>query len=363
MGQKFQISAIRQGAAAQVRIIGEIGWDTDSETFRVQCDELIAQGVRDVAVYINTPGGSCFDAAEIVHILSRFAGTVTGEGGALVASAGTYIAAHCKTFSMPANGQFMVHKPSGGTRGKADDIAAYLKLMQDIETEYFKTYNGLVKDKAGFAAKWQAGDYWMTAEEAREAGFITDVKEKVQIDRQTAMMIAACGCPSAPVITNNFNNQMDIKKTAIALGMDENASEEQVSARLAENRRKADELEALKAENEAREKREREAKIKAALDKAQQEKRINAETRPKWEKLLNEHFEPAIDALESVPAVVPLSKQIGKTATAGDRTTCEGKTFEELQESDPDSLARLEENDPEAFGELFADWKKRNKIS
>lgn len=358
MDKKFQISATRQGATAQVRIIGEIGWDVDSETFRAQCDELIAQGAKDVFVYLNTPGGSCFDAAEIVNILGRFPGTITGEGGALVASAGTYIAAHCKTFVMPSNGQFMVHKPSGGTRGKADDIASFLKLMQDIEKEYFETYNELVKDKAGFAAKWQAGDYWMTAAEAKEAGFITSVKEKVQIDRQTAMMIAACGCPSVPVITNNFNNQMDVKKTAIVLGMDENSSEEQVTTRLAENKRKADELEALKRANAEKEKTEKEAKVKAKLQQAVKDRRINADAMTAWEKMLNADFDSAAAALDAIEPLDSFSQQTKPEGKNG-KLTYKGKTYEELQD-DPDALAELYANDPEAHDKLFADFEKRN---
>ena len=98
----FQISAEKKGEAALVRITGYIGFDTDSETFRAQVDALVKDGMRDVHLYINSPGGSCFDASEIVNMLNSFKGVVTGEGGAIVASAATYIAAHFKRFEMPS---------------------------------------------------------------------------------------------------------------------------------------------------------------------------------------------------------------------------------------------------------------------
>ena len=49
-------------------------------------------------IYINSPGGECFEANEIVNVIKRFPGKITGEGGALVASAATYIAINCTSF-------------------------------------------------------------------------------------------------------------------------------------------------------------------------------------------------------------------------------------------------------------------------
>ena len=68
-------------------------------------------------IYINSPGGECFEANEIVNVIKKFPGKITGEGGALVASAATYIAINCTSFSMPANGLFMIHQVSGGACG------------------------------------------------------------------------------------------------------------------------------------------------------------------------------------------------------------------------------------------------------
>ena len=195
----FNIAATKQGATAMIRITGSIGWQTNAEIFRNEVDKLISGGVRDAHVYINTPGGSVFDANEIVNIISKFPGRVTGEGGALVASAGSYIAVHCHTFSMPSNGQFMIHKPTGITKGKTSEIETYLKLMRDIEKLYFEAYMAKAKNKADFINKWDLGDYWMTAVEAKQAGFITEVNQVVNIDNETVAMFASCNCPNVPL--------------------------------------------------------------------------------------------------------------------------------------------------------------------
>ena len=360
----FHISAEKQGTKALIRIIGHIGWDTDSEIFRTQVDLLVSQGINDVHLYVNSEGGSCFDAAEIVNILSSFKGEITGEGGALVASAATYIAVHCKTFSMPANGQFMVHKPKGGNWGTADDMESYLKLLKNIENDYYDTYKAVVKDVAAFDEKWKKGDYWMTAKEAKEQGFITEVKEKIKIDKETATMIQACGCPNAKQLiqTNNKNEtKMDVKTTALMLGLPETASEAEVKAKLEENKKAAADLEAMKAENVRKEKEERAKKVKAALEKAIADKRIKADAKTSWEAMLNADYDNAIVALEAIQSVEKLSTQI-KVEASGGKKTYQGKTFEQLQDENPDALSELQTNDPEAFDEIFDDYKKRNKL-
>lgn len=232
----FSITAEKRADKAHVRIIGHIDF-SQSEGFRSQVDKLVAAGVKDAHVYIHSPGGSVFDANEIVNIIKKFKGNITGEGGALVASAGTFIAIACKTFEMPENGMFMIHKPSGIAMGTASQIEGNLKLLKDLEQQYYDAYKAIAKDPGKFDEKWQAGDYWMTAKEAKEAGFITNVTRKVTIDKGTAAMIAACGYPQASAIvqeaertdTNNLN-KIKMEFIALLLGLKKDATEQEITA-------------------------------------------------------------------------------------------------------------------------------------
>ena len=363
----FEINAKQEGKRALVRIVGEIGWDTDSNSFRQLIDDLVADGCTEAHIYINSPGGSCFDAAEIVNILSAFNGNLTGEGGALVASAATYIAAHCKTFSMPENGQFMVHKPKGGAYGTVAEITNYLKLLQDVDNDNFSTLSALVKDKENFTNKWNAGDWWMTAAEAKEAGFITEVRERAKIDRTTEAMIRACAEQRKhPELTNQYNLNMDfLRTTAHTLGLPENATEEQINAAIVEAKKAKDELVALRKEISDKEKAAKSEKIKAALDKAVSDKRIKADARGDWEEMLNANFEKGVKALEAIQPVQKLSAGLtsGKTTVAATGTvTHEGKTFEELRDENPEALAALMDDDSEAYDALYENYLKRNKL-
>lgn len=358
----FRITAEKQGAKkALIRITGEIGWDVDADGFRREVDMLIAAGVTDVHLYLNGPGGSCFDANEIVNILSAFAGEVTGEGGALVASAYTYIAMYCKTFVMPRNGQFMIHRPAGCMCGTADDMLSYYKLLSDMEAEYLERYKARAKDAAAVDAKWKT-DWWMTAEEAAQAGFITAVKDQAKIDRATARMIAACGCPQdIELLINTKEEKMDLKVMAVALGLTEGATEEEIRARIDANKQAAERLEGVERAAKEKEKNELAAKVKARLDKAVADKVIKADVRADWERKLTEDYDGGCRMLDGIAPAARLGAGLKAEATGG-KTTVQGKSFEQLQEEDPEALAALQKEQPEVFASLFADWKKRNKI-
>lgn len=363
----FHISASTQGQTALIRITGEIGWDTDCEIFRKQIDGIAQQGITDAHFYLNGPGGSCFDAEEIVNIAkSVFTGRITGEGGALVASAYTRIAMMCETFEQPENGMFMIHKPAGYTGGTAAKIESYLKLLKDIEAQYLTNYKEKATNPAELEKQWNAGDWWMTAKEAQANGFITSIKGKAKIDAETSAQITACGCPPSmiPIINHKKEeNEMDLKAMARALGLPESATEEQINAAIAAGKKAQTDLADIQAENARKEKEANEKKIKAEVKAAVDDKRITADNEAMWVDALTENYDKNSKLLASLSPVskIPTSNG-GKPTGASGKVTHQGKTFEELQDEDPDALAALHENDPEAYDALFNDYVKRNNL-
>ncbi|MFV0501269.1 MAG: Clp protease ClpP [Bacteroidales bacterium] len=367
MEKKLKIEITANGTQGRIDIIGHISeWGKNNAVdMRQRCQELKESGVAKCHVYIMTVGGDCFQANEIVNILHDVFGSFTGEGGALVASAGTYIAVCAKNFVMAENGQFMIHKPSGWVDGNEKEIENYLTLLRNMTSTYYNAYKSkLIKPEGKFKEKWESGDFWMTAQEAKEWGFITDIKEPVQIDQETAKAIKESGSPIAlakiDINQTNKEEKMDLKPIIIALGMQE-ANEEQIVAKIKENATKAANYDILKAEMERKEKERKEADIKAVLDKAENEKRIKADSREQWLKMLNSDFESTKELIESLHPVQKLSSEL-KLSADNSGATYQGKTFEQLQDENPEALAELEKDNPEAYDALFADWKKRNKI-
>ena len=119
----MNLTATAENGRARIELKGTISkWRETEAEFTSKIEQLIRSGIKDVHIYINSPGGECFEANEIVNVIKKFPGKITGEGGALVASAATYIAINCTSFSMPANGLFMIHQVSGGACGRVADI-------------------------------------------------------------------------------------------------------------------------------------------------------------------------------------------------------------------------------------------------
>jgi ATP-dependent protease ClpP protease subunit len=371
----FRITAARQGDRATVRITGKIGWDTDSNAFRAECDKLLNAGVRDVHLYINTPGGSVFDANEIVNILNGFPGAKTGEGGALVASAGTYIAMHCDTFTLPANGRMMIHKPSGATCGDSCEIKNYATVLESLEKEYLEAYLKKASNPEEFKSKWESGDYWLTAQEALAAGFITSIKEKITIDKESAMMIACYNSvpivPIVPIVPNvpkienqnslnplNQKNMDFLKMIVAATGLSDSASESEALKHVVQlsdknrslsdtNKLLTEERNKLKADFEALQAQTAASEKNVLLTAAEKEKRITAKERETFSKLDIDDVKALLSDRKA--PVNPMSFISTLAAPEGS----EKWSFADWSKNDPEGLSSLKAGDPATYKQLF----------
>src|SRR5690349_11118562 len=128
----FSITAQAENNIAVIRIDGYIsGWNDYAVQFKAKLDALIAAGILNAIVYINSGGGDCFQANEIANEIMRFKGNIDGQLGALCASAASYIACKCTSVTAAKNCQYMIHKPMWGIQGNADEIKAGLKLLEN----------------------------------------------------------------------------------------------------------------------------------------------------------------------------------------------------------------------------------------
>ncbi|GAB6123532.1 Clp protease ClpP [Dysgonomonas termitidis] len=378
----FRVSALKQGGKALIRITGTIE-ESSSALFQSQIDSLIEDGINDVHLYINSEGGSCFAAAEIVNIIqSNFSGRITGEGGALVASASTFIALHCSTFVMPENGMFMIHKPSGTKEGNARDLESFTKLLRDIENQYYNVYKNRVVDVSILDEQWNAGDWWMTAQEAKENGFITEVKEQITIDSKTAALISACGCPRSKFPQGKSNQKAnentgdELTQIAEALDLPTDATLKQILEAIAvlkgeETPEKAVETAIKVGAIEAYEKSEfliiaknnpktliglirkrkeqtksqLNAKIDKTLNTAILEKRFVATAKGAWKVLFDLDFDAANAVLQHIE---PLQKiDFKQPHTSGGNRA--GWTLDDYRKKDPKALLK----DPELYDRLL----------
>ncbi len=83
-------------------------------------DELNA-GEGDVTVWINSPGGNVFAAAEIYTMLKDYKGSITVKIDAIAASAASVVAMAGDTVQMSPVAMLMIHDPSTVAMGNTKE--------------------------------------------------------------------------------------------------------------------------------------------------------------------------------------------------------------------------------------------------
>jgi ATP-dependent Clp protease protease subunit len=162
------------------RIIFLVGPVTDQTASLVVAQLLFLEAdnpEKDIALYINSPGGSVYDGMAIFDTMQFIRPDVSTLCTGFAASMGTFLlsaGAKGKRFALP-NARIMIHQPSGGSQGTAADIA-----IQAEEVLYSRRrLNEIMAERAGKSVEQIAADTdrdnFMSADQAREYGLIDEV--------------------------------------------------------------------------------------------------------------------------------------------------------------------------------------------
>ena len=131
-----------------------------------------AEGAPVLNIYINSPGGSVFEARAIMAAIGRFSGKTVAHIDSLCASAATSIALSCNEVVMKEGALFMIHNASGMAYGDKNVMLDTAALLEKIELSIIKDY----ADKTGMSdaeiITLMDAETWFTAQEALAAGFI-----------------------------------------------------------------------------------------------------------------------------------------------------------------------------------------------
>lgn len=156
-----------------ITIFGEI----DEKIARSVTEKLLAlasDSDEPITIYISSPGGHV-ESGDVVYDMIKFIKPevrVIGTGWVASAATTIYLAAKKENrYSLP-NTRFLVHQPSGGSRGRASDIA--IQAEQIIKMR--ERINKLIADETGQplerVAKDTDRDHWMTVAEAIDYGIV-----------------------------------------------------------------------------------------------------------------------------------------------------------------------------------------------
>ncbi len=132
---------------------------------------------KDIALYINSPGGSVTAGLSIYDTMQFIKPDVSTLCIGQAASMGAFLlnaGAKGKRFALP-NARIMIHQPLGGFQGQASDIAIHAKEILSIR----ERLNQLMAKHSGQPLeqieKDTDRDNFLTAEEAAQYGLIDQV--------------------------------------------------------------------------------------------------------------------------------------------------------------------------------------------
>ena len=141
---------------------------------------------KDIALYINSPGGSVtsllaiFDTLEFIKPdVSTICMGQAASAAAVLLAAGT----PGKRFALP-HSRILLHQPSGGAEGQSADIEIQAREIQRIRD----LLDQILADKTGQAVEKVSvdtdRDFIMTATEAKEYGIVDEViqSRRAQLD-------------------------------------------------------------------------------------------------------------------------------------------------------------------------------------
>lgn len=163
----FSIKAL-SADKAEISIFDEIGyWGVTAKDFIAAFKGITAQNID---LFINSLGGSVFDALAIFNAVQASGKNVTVKVLGIAASAASYVAMSGTRIEMPENTFLFLHNPINSVYGNADEMRGMADVLDKIGASLLATYvRRSGKPEAEVKALLDAESY-LTAQECLDLG-------------------------------------------------------------------------------------------------------------------------------------------------------------------------------------------------
>lgn len=186
---------------------GEISdetWYGDEVTPKLFEKELNA-GTGNITVWINSPGGDVFAAAQIYNMLMEYKGDVTVKIDALAASAASVIAMAGTKVLMSPVGLMMIHNPMTIAIGDSKEMQKAGEMLDEVKEGILNAYEiktGLNRTRISHLMD---GESWFNAKKAVELGFADEILGSTEKTEDAAGGVGAEGMMfSRTAVTNSL---------------------------------------------------------------------------------------------------------------------------------------------------------------
>ena len=194
--RKFWNWVRNEGEKRTLLLDGEISdetWFGDEVMPAIFREELhAAEG--DIVLWINSPGGDCFAAAQIYNMLMDYPGNVTVRIDSLAASAASVIAMAGTPVEISPVGMVMIHKPMTISIGDVQEMERAISLLSEVKESIINAYEiktGMSRTKI---SRLMDAETWMNAKKAVELGFadavLSEKKERPASDEADGLIFS-----------------------------------------------------------------------------------------------------------------------------------------------------------------------------
>jgi len=177
MKRKFWNWVRNEGEKRVLLLDGEISdetWWGDEITPQMFRSELhAAEG--DIDLWINSPGGDCYAAAQIYNMLMEYKGNVAVKIDGIAASAASVVAMAGSSVEISPLGMLMIHNPMTVSIGDTHEMERTITFLAEIKESIINAYEiktGLSRAKI---SRLMDAETWMNAKKALELGFADSV--------------------------------------------------------------------------------------------------------------------------------------------------------------------------------------------
>lgn len=285
--------------AACILLYGEIGdWDrVNSGDIARELLDAEAQ-CKSIDVRINSVGGEVFTGIAIFNAFRQSKADITIYIDGIAASTASFIAACGKPVKMSRYARLMVHSPSGGSYGNANEMQNTIEMLKSLEDTLCDIYaNRCKKTKEEIRSMWFDGnDHWFTAQQALDLGLVDEIYDTEPVpEDSTPQQIFT-------IFNNRLSDQpqnrskMNLEELKKRPAFKDCATDEDVLRHIAHLENEAGKVPGLQAQVTAFEEKE----IKDLLDAAVGDERITEAQRPTYKALLQVDRKNGEEALKGL---------------------------------------------------------------
>ena len=145
-------------------------WYGDEVTPKLFKSELMGDG-GDITIWINSPGGDVFAAAQIYNMLKEYPGKVTVKIDGIAASAASVIAMAGSEVLMSPISTMMIHNPMTIAFGDTVEMEKAIAMLKEVKEAIINSYELKTKLSRAKISRLMDAETWFNAKKAVELGF------------------------------------------------------------------------------------------------------------------------------------------------------------------------------------------------